>query len=470
MFVCTPWGTYPAIVVRCIVLTTAIVACSFLCLLVASQPARAATHPVAYDYVVLIDTSKSMAGYGGAQVIFPKVKTAVNHFVESLDLGQSVVYVYTFDSGLRTRAGIRLRTQSDKARVEAIINGLRATGETTAIYTSLGETLKAMRQVRLSSPDKTHVQTILLFTDGRDNQSGDSFGQIASQFRLAKGENPYLFLKYVTLGTTADPRWKSIDGVDVVTNPPGVLQQLQSVRVLPVDLDFGSLQSSDTSERVIQISFDKGLQGATVGISASSQDAESAGGLVSVEPANVELNGTTAASGSLVMTQTLTLRVQNRTSLDQNSAYSGRIDLSVAGGKLVTLSPPSIAFRFTMAAEPQITIDSAGETLNGGFGTIDPYHGATSHVEATRSCARCSTMPLRPAERPSRCASCRRPAPARESRVFGPQMARRTPRSGSLPPSRPAASWSMSRAGRTPATTSISSPSSPPERACLACP
>ncbi len=376
-------GSHPATVSKLIVLAAAIVS-SVGALLFAAPAAPAVTKPVAYDYVVLIDTSKSMVGYRGTKDIFPKVKHAVNDFVGALDLGPSVVYLYSFDSGLKTRPPVRLVTASDKAEVKRTVDGLVANGMTTAIYTSLGKTLRTMGQVRRASPGKTHVQTILLFTDGRDNQSGASFDQISRQFRLAKAENPYLSLMYVTLGTTADPRWRSIEGVDVVANPPGSLPQLQSVRVQPVVLDFGSLQASDTSERVMEISFDKGLAGAPLGLSVVSRAAENAGGLVSLEPSKIELQGTADASGALVMKQTVRLRVDNRESLDQSARYSGRIDLAVAGARLVTLSPPSMQMAFTMAAEPQITIAAAQGDLNGDLGLLDPYVDDAT-VNETRS-------------------------------------------------------------------------------------
>src|SRR5450756_1763351 len=112
-----------------------------------------------------------------------------------------------------------------------------------------------MRRARLARPGRTHVQTILLFTDGREEVRPMALNGLIAQFRLARGENPFLFLKYVTLGTQADPAWSSVDGVDVVTNPPGTLQKLLSIRVLPAILDFGSLHSVNQASRVVEIAF-----------------------------------------------------------------------------------------------------------------------------------------------------------------------------------------------------------------------
>ena len=376
-------ASHPATRAKLTVLAAAILCSAAVLLLVAAHAASAAGKPAISEYVVLIDTSKSMAGYNGAKNIFPDVKKAVNEFVGGLD-PQSVVYVYTFDSGLTKRPGIQVLTKGDKARVQAIVNGLTADGMTTAIYNSLSGTLTEMQRVRRRNPGKTHLQNILLFTDGRDNQSGMSFNEIARQFELARGENPNLYLTYVTLGTTADPRWGTIDGVEVKRNPPKLV--VYSIRVKPADLDFGSLFDVDTSERMVEITFDKGLQGATMGLSAASHSVEKGGGLISVEPRTLELRGSPDAYGSLVMTQALTLTVQNRDSLNQSATYTGQIDLTLPSGKaIVTWSPKSLALRFTLAAQPQVTIEAPGGTLDGRLGTLDPYAGDDAKAQATRS-------------------------------------------------------------------------------------
>lgn len=351
-----------------------------LATLASPHPARSAEKPVTYEYVVLIDTSKSMIGEGAGnpRVIFPRVKQAVSRFIDSLDLGRSVVLVYTFDSGLKTRPGVPLRSEGDKAKAVGVISRLNARGQTTAIYTSLGRTLDELKRLRKRSPDKTHVQTVLLFTDGRDNQSGVGLGGIISKFRLAKGENPYLFLKYVTLGTAADPAWRDVDGVDVVSNAPGSLPELQSVRVRPVELDFGSLVDSDTAERVIEISYDEGLEGSMLKLSIASASAEKRGALLSIEPSKVELKASSTESGAGVMRQAVTLRVDNRESLERDADYSGRIDLSVPEAKLVALSPAALALIFTTAAEPEASIQIEGGLANGTLGTLDPYDDNSS--------------------------------------------------------------------------------------------
>lgn len=349
--------------------------------------ASASDKPVRYEYVLLIDTSGSMSGLGPGHPhdIFPRVQSEVSRFIGSLDLGNSVVYLYPFSGGLGKASVVSLRTAADKVAAERRVGRLVANGATTAIYDSLGRVLLQLQRVRRAAPGVTHVQTILLFTDGRDTSTRTSLGQIVAQFRLARGENPYLFLKYVTLGTKADPAWSKVDGVDVSTNPPGSLPALTSVRVRPTLLDFGSLQKSSTSTRIVEIDFDKSLAGKSITLTASSSAVESAGGLVSVSPSTLRLSGAVGPSGSLVMRQALTLSVDNRASLSQTSAYAGRIALGLPNGGLVTFSPPALQFGFTLAASPQVTLVAASGSLTAPLGSLDPYQGSSTTAQATKT-------------------------------------------------------------------------------------
>jgi len=126
-------GGRMAIALRMIVLAASLACLPVLLLICDARPAHAATQPRVNEYMMLIDTSKSMAGYKGSKNIFPAVKKAVNKYVEGLPLG-SVVYVNSFDSQLTKRRPVRLQSDADKRKVEATVNGLTAEGMTTAIY------------------------------------------------------------------------------------------------------------------------------------------------------------------------------------------------------------------------------------------------------------------------------------------------------------------------------------------------
>ena len=359
-----------AMALRLCVLAVGLAFVTAALLLVDARSAVASTQPQVNEYMMLIDTSKSMAGYGGSKNIFPAVKKAVNKYVEGLPLG-SVVYINSFDSQLTKRPPVRLQSDADKRKVEAIVNGLTADGMTTAIYNALSGTLDELQKVSRADPGTVHNQNILLFTDGKDNQSGMTFAEIARQFKLARAENPNLYLTYVTLGATSDPRWGHVDGVTVLPDPP--VMEIHSVAVRPATLNFGSLHDGDVSQpQTVEITFDKALVGSSLGLTATSAAAESAGALLSIEPNVIELRGTANVRGALVMTQNVTLKVQNKASLSQSRAYPGKIGLSLPKGKIIMWSPKTLAFRFTLAAEPQVAIEIAGGK-DGKLGKLDPY-------------------------------------------------------------------------------------------------
>lgn len=129
--------------------------------------ASASDKPVRYEYVLLIDTSGSMSGLGPGHPhdIFPRVQSEVSRFIGSLDLGNSVVYLYPFSGGLGKASVVSLRTAADKVAAERRVGRLVANGATTAIYDSLGRVLLQLQRVRRAAPGVTHVQTILLFTE-----------------------------------------------------------------------------------------------------------------------------------------------------------------------------------------------------------------------------------------------------------------------------------------------------------------
>lgn len=339
-----------------------------------------AAKPEVNEYAILIDTSKSMAGFQGSKNIFPAVKKAVNKYVDRLPEG-SVVYINSFDSSLTKRAPVTIKSDADRSKIKATVDGLKADGPTTAIYSALSGTFDELATSSRADPGAVHNQNILLFTDGKDNQSGMTFAQIARKFSLARSDNPNLYLTYVTLGTSADPRWGDVDGVTVIQNP--VNPTIHSLAVRPARLNFGSLFEADASQpQTIQITFDAGLQGKSLGLTAISKKAEGAGALLTVEPSMVKLEGIENAAGLLVMTQQVTLGVENRDTLDQSRDYAGQIELFLPKGKdeIIMWAPRMLPFTFTLAPLPHVTIEMAGGQ-DGKLGKLDPYSAEDGVVD-----------------------------------------------------------------------------------------
>jgi len=342
----------------------------------AAQPAHAAPTGTAYDYFVVIDTSRSMIGQGSGHPanIFPKVKKSVTGFINTLRVGQSNVYLYTFDTTLRGPSTVSINSASDKAKVVHAVNGLNATGDMTAIYDSLIKVIAKAGQVRKSDPDNYHVQTVFLFTDGRDNTSGASLAELLRVFTLAHADNPFLLLKYITLGLSAPSGLQGTGGVQALPQASGSVAEMFSVQTEPAIVDFGSFKKQPSSSRVVRLSFDPRLNGSTVRLSATSADAEKSGALVSVTPAQVVLNGSTSG-GVATMDQQLTLKVANAQSLAQGATFGGRIALSAAAqDRLIMFSPPEVGLKFNMADQPEVNLEvPGGASLGTALGVLDPY-------------------------------------------------------------------------------------------------
>ena len=341
--------------------------------------ADAADGQTKYEYFFVVDTSKSMVGFEGSKNIFPEVKKTVSEYLGALDVGNTTVYIFPFDKGLSSAKPYvtDIAAQGDKATAQKQINSLKADGTATWIYQSLGAVLDQAKAVRTADPSVQHVQTVFLFTDGRNN-GPVSLSDTIRKFQIARGENPYLFLKYITLGTSADPAWKLVDGLELQETPEGQAPKLLSVRVTPPVLDFGSLSQSKTSKRVVKIAFDSRLEGKQLSLSVDGKQAEAKGALTSISPSSVTLAGKKNAEGFSTMTQEVTLSVDNKDALGDSATYGGKISFG-SPGSLVVFSPPQIDYTFNLASKSLISVTPPDrDTLAAALGTLDPYKGGTT--------------------------------------------------------------------------------------------
>ena len=334
-----------------------------------------ASEPV-YEYFFVVDTSGSMVGKGSGnpRVIFPTVQEHVQRFVGSLDTENTTLYVYTFDKGIGETFEIAINSDADKAAGNSFIASLQADGSMTYIYDTLSVVLDRAAAVRAADPGREHVQTVFLFTDGLDNSQGVTLQDIIAKYRLARGENEFLFFRYITLGTTAPAEWKDVEGAEVSEYPDYNLQDIMSIRVRPTGLDFGSLRDRDVSTRTLELSYDARLAGAAIKLDVASQSAEERGALATITPAKITLDAVDGGGESGTMRVDLELSVANKESLDETATYDGRIVFTNASGKLVTFSPGFVDFTFNRASRSVITLEAVDRSdMSIALGELDPF-------------------------------------------------------------------------------------------------
>lgn len=122
----------------------------------------------AIDWVFLIDTSKSMRGIGGKN-IFPDVKASIDSFVREASDGDSVT-IFTFDSDVRLHASTEIRG-SARDDLVSIVDALEADGKRTHLGLAIQKGLDRASKLRAGG-DKTRVQSVVLFTDGKEDVRG----------------------------------------------------------------------------------------------------------------------------------------------------------------------------------------------------------------------------------------------------------------------------------------------------------
>lgn len=128
------------------------------------------------DWIVLIDTSRSMIGEGDdrrAENIFPQVKEIAKDFIKSSDTGDAL-YLFTFDAKPTFQNFFTITAETNKSNWAQLIDnyeGYIPKGD----YTHIAEAIIAgvNRANKLGRPDSDPRRNIniILFTDGLENTS-----------------------------------------------------------------------------------------------------------------------------------------------------------------------------------------------------------------------------------------------------------------------------------------------------------
>jgi hypothetical protein len=230
---------------------------------------------------------------------------------------------------------------------------------------SLGTAIDKARSLRSKGSAK-RVQTILLYTDGEDNGPEEmTLDKILKVFNLRRGENPYQYLKYFTLGVELPPtdkqRLAESKGVTLITNPSGKLAQKLLVQVKPIQLDFGNMKNTDISKREIMLNWPPEANGLSFKVFPEIKSLETLGVIATINPGFLSLTDAT---------QVLALRLANKESLAKKpqANYEGKL---IFESPDLLFSPSEIPITLTTEDDPAVIIRSAdGEPLNKNFGKL----------------------------------------------------------------------------------------------------
>lgn len=118
------------------------------------------------NLVLIVDTSESMRGAGGAADIFGKVLRTCNEIAGELKPGDTVTLI-SFDEAPRTLPTVTLYGEAEKRRVTEAIHALAAEGNWTFTSMALAEGLEEAAYLEQNYPN--HRQVVVVLTDGRNN-------------------------------------------------------------------------------------------------------------------------------------------------------------------------------------------------------------------------------------------------------------------------------------------------------------
>jgi hypothetical protein len=226
----------------------------------------------AVDWIFLIDTSKSMRGIGGKN-IFRDVKASIASFVREASDGDSVT-IFTFDSDVRLHASTEIRGAARDDLV-SIIDALEANGNRTHLGLAIQRGLARAATLRAGG-DKTRVQSVVLFTDGREDVRGIA-NPVPISASLDRVDGTYVF--FVSMGkdeheAQLDEFARHARNATVLRAPTreGIAEVAQNIRnrlpklepahitIRPSKLDLGDVRRGKSVEGDVTIDADRPAQ------------------------------------------------------------------------------------------------------------------------------------------------------------------------------------------------------------------
>ena len=117
------------------------------------------------DLLLVIDTSLSMAGYGGKNIM-PLVKQSLPKFIDQLDDNDSLTLI-TFDTEVKIYPTVYIKHKSNKDILNKYISMVEAGGKWT--YTMAMMTAVFDKAKKLQAEDPDREQVIIIITDAIDD-------------------------------------------------------------------------------------------------------------------------------------------------------------------------------------------------------------------------------------------------------------------------------------------------------------
>lgn len=117
------------------------------------------------DLILVLDTSLSMVGHGGENIL-PKVKESLNKFIDQLESGDTLTFI-TFDEETRPYPLVYVEDKNDKDILKKYISMVEAHGKWTYTFQMYKSVYDLTVNLDQQNPDREKV--IIVCTDGVDD-------------------------------------------------------------------------------------------------------------------------------------------------------------------------------------------------------------------------------------------------------------------------------------------------------------
>jgi len=319
------------------------------------------------DIVFLVDTSSSMRD------IFDGVKKSIRDYVRQGQPGDNVVII-SFAEKVELRIRQRISSDEDVKLIERELDKMEPTGDFTYITAALDRGMEELRT--LASKDPTHLRTLVLMSDGKNNPPPDiseplTFEEVLQRYPgLLKAADSSFY--YLSLGKNPDPEvlsfMETVEGSSFETGkvtpetakgkPPLALAQ---VFVEPVSIDLGAVFGPKATVTVSLAFFPArgNPSGRAIAISMSSRFRENPSWSTTIEvfPALIDCS-------AKPWTREIRLKID---SLHEGTLV-GTVELKPVEGDALFIEPTEIPVTM-MIRQPEMRVVQR-ESLD--FGPIDP--------------------------------------------------------------------------------------------------
>lgn len=323
------------------------------------------------DYVFLIDVSGSMAeNKPGRGPIFSRVIQTISDYVAQLDAG-STVFVIPFAESVRPTREFIIQNASDINALRSHLGSLTANGQRTAVYDSIRTALTIVQ----GRSHQNRAVVLHVYTDGEDNVSGLTLGEILETFKLVR--SPYDWLFYSELGLPRDAAKQTLfskyaaENAVYVSETAGEVRPILQVEPLLRFVDFGRVVEGVWPTRVVKFAVRSSRplpQKLAMSVEPQFDALSTAGVLPLIEPPQFAIDG---------KEKTLQLKWVNPL---PRGRYDGVLKLTT-NDPLVVVIPDLLRVTFTHEVPGHLTISPVpGERLPLDLGELQSATSTVRHL------------------------------------------------------------------------------------------